>query len=80
MPICNRTLGLQRPVKHIAPDVVHGRLLILAREEVVERIVRAVGPIIEPVPHRLGLRHARHIHRQPCELRRRALANRPPCS
>ncbi len=80
MPICNRTLGLQRPVKYVAPNVVHGRLLILAREEVVERVVRAVGPIVEPVPDRLGLRHARYIRWQPLKFWRRAQASRPPCS
>ena len=39
MPVRNTTLGLIWPVGHIAPNVEQGRLLILALEEVVERVV-----------------------------------------
>ena len=79
MPICKPTLCFQWPVHHIAPNVEQGRLLILTREEVVERIVRAVGPIVEPVTHGLGLRYASYIHRQPWYLRGNALGSGPPC-
>jgi hypothetical protein len=44
-------LRLKRPVKNITLNVGHYRFLVLAREIVIEDIMRAVGPVIERVAH-----------------------------
>ena len=61
VPVSNSALGLKGPVEDIAPDVEHGRLLVLAREKVVKRVVRAVGAVVKRVAHRLGFRNVEYI-------------------
>jgi hypothetical protein len=63
MAVGKSALRLERPVEDAAPDVKHGRLLVLAHEEVVECVVGAVGSVVESVAHRLGLRDASHVWR-----------------
>ena len=61
MAVRESALCLERPVEDAAPDVEHGRLLVLTREKVVKRIVGAVGSVVESVADRLGLRYAGHV-------------------
>ena len=61
MAVRKSALRLEWPVEDAAPDVEHGRLLVLAREEVVKYVVGAVGSVVESVADRLGLRYASHV-------------------
>ena len=61
MAVRNSALRLKRPVKNITPDVKHCRFLVLAREKVIEDVMRAVWPIIECVAHRQGLGYVSHV-------------------
>ncbi len=61
MAVHNSALRLKRPVENTTPDVEHCRFLTLAREEVIEDIMRAVWPVIEGVAHRLGFGYASHV-------------------
>ena len=61
MTVRKGPLCLEGPVEDAAPDEEHRRLLILAREEIIKRIVRAIRPVIESVAHRSGLRYASHV-------------------
>lgn len=61
MPVSNSALRFEWPVEDVAPDKEHGRLLVLAREEIVKDVVRAVGSVVKPVAHRLGFRNAGYI-------------------
>jgi hypothetical protein len=61
MAVRNCALRLKRPVENTAPDVEHCRFLTLAREIVIEDIMRAVWPVIEGVAHRLGFGYASHV-------------------
>jgi hypothetical protein len=76
--IRKRTLGLQGPIPHITPNKEHRRLLFLAREIVVEHVVSAIRPVVEPITHRIRLWYARQVVRQSRNFRRRALMYRPP--
>ena len=53
VPVSNSALRLKWPVEDVAPDEEHGRLLVLARQKVVKRVVRAVGSVVKRVAHRL---------------------------
>jgi hypothetical protein len=79
MAVRKSTLRLERPVKDVAPDEEHRRFLVLAREEVVKYIVRAVGSVVESVAYRLGLRYASYVLGQSRDLRGRTFSCRPPC-
>lgn len=72
MTIRKRALRLKWPVQNITPNVEHRRLLVLARKVVVEHIVRAIRPVVEPVTQCLGFWHGRHVRRQSWDLRIRA--------
>ena len=61
MAVCNSALRLKWPVEYITPDVKHCRFLILAREKVIEDVMRAVWPIIECIAHCQGLGYASHV-------------------
>jgi hypothetical protein len=61
MAVRNSALRLKRPVENITPDVKHCRFLLLAREIVVEDIMRAIWPVIKGEAHRLGFRYASHV-------------------
>ena len=63
MPVSNSALRLERPVENVAPDVEHSRLLVLAREIVVKRVVRAIGAVVKRVAYRLGFRNVEYIGR-----------------
>jgi len=54
MIVSKSALSLKRPLVNITPNVEHCRLLVLARKIVVENIMRAVWPIVEPVAHCVG--------------------------
>merc|ERR1719487_2665742 len=41
------TLGLERPVNHVGPDIEESGLLLLLLHKVVECVVGAVGSVIE---------------------------------
>ena len=61
MAVCNGALRLKWPVENTAPDVEHCRLLLLAREIVIEGIMRAIWPVIKGVAHRSGFGYAGHV-------------------
>ena len=54
MTVSMTTLSLKRPAKNITSNVKQCRLLVLARKVIVEDIMRAVWPIVEPVAHCVG--------------------------
>jgi hypothetical protein len=51
MSVRKGALRLKGPVKNITPNIEHGRLLVLAGEIVIERIMCAVWSIIECISH-----------------------------
>ena len=62
MTVSKTALRLKRPVKNITPNVEQRRLLVLARNiVVVEDIMSAVWPIVEPVAHRVGFRYTSNV-------------------
>jgi hypothetical protein len=61
MAVRNSALHLKRPVEDTTPDVLHCRFLTLAREIVIEDIMRAIWPVIEVIAHRLGFGYASHV-------------------
>jgi len=75
MPVRKSPLRLKWPVQHAAPDVEHRCFLVLAREEVIKDIVRAVWPVVESVAYCPGLRYARNVRRQSRLLRGRTSAD-----
>jgi hypothetical protein len=54
MAVRDSALRLKRPVEDTTPNVEQCRFLLLAREVIIEDIMRAVWPVIEGVAHRLG--------------------------
>ena len=67
------------PVEDVAPDEEHGRLLVLGREIVIERIVGAVGSVVESVAHRPGFRYVTHVGGYSRELRGLTMSECEPC-
>jgi hypothetical protein len=57
----NAALCLKRPVENVTPNVEHCRFLLLAREIVIEGIMRAVWPVIEGIAHRPGFGYASDV-------------------
>jgi hypothetical protein len=67
------------PVEDVAPNEEHGRLLVLGREIVIERIVCAVGSIVESVAHRPGFRYVTHVGGYSRDLRGCTMSESEPC-
>jgi len=61
MAVRDSALRLKRPVENTTPDVEHCRFLLLAREIVIEDIMRAVWPVIKGVTHRPGFGYAGQV-------------------
>lgn len=78
MPICDCSLRLQRPVHDVGADVEHGGLEILLVKIVIERVMRAIWPVVKSESIAQRLWDGGDVWAEVGMLGRVTLAVRPP--
>jgi len=70
--------SLQRPIKHVGSNVEQGSLPLILLQEVVERIVRAIWPVVVRQSPGIGFRACYHVVWDASMFRLVAVRPRPP--